>query len=54
MVPVEVAEKAGIPGDQKGLVDEEDTSWGGFTENTTFHGVKYIFQDSGVKFRRYS
>ena len=31
--------------------EEEIPSWTEFTENTTFHGIKYIFQ-SGFRFRR--
>ena len=30
---------------------EEIPSWSEFTENTTFHGIKYVFQ-TGFKFRR--
>ena len=29
---------------------ENDDSWSGFTQNTTFHGIKYIFE-SGAKYK---
>ena len=31
----------------------EHISWRDFTEKTTFHGVRYIFDKRGLRFRRY-
>ena len=28
------------------------SDWNEFTQNTTFHGVKYIFEDTPIKMRR--
>ena len=32
--------------------DEENVTWDTFTQNTTFHGVKYVFNRSQYRFRR--
>ena len=41
-------------GDNKQDVKDEIkvSSWNEFTQNTTFHGVKYIFEDTPIKMRR--
>ena len=36
----------------KAKKEVESKSWGEFTKNTTFHGVKYIFEKSPHRFRR--
>ena len=33
--------------------DEDDPSLGDFLQNTTFHGIKYIFIDTQFRARRY-
>ena len=44
---------AGLTEKEKALMEEmKVTDWNEFTQNTTFHGVKYIFEDSPVKMRR--
>ena len=42
--------KGGSDEDQKDAVKVID--WNEFTQNTTFHGVKYIFEDTPIKLRR--
>ena len=37
--------------DEKEPLAEDLITWSEFTENTTFHGIKYVFQPS-FKFRR--
>ncbi len=32
--------------------EAEEVTWDTFTRNTTFHGVKYIFDESPYRFRR--
>ena len=33
--------------------NNEIQTWDDFTQNTTIHGIKYIFEKSRFKFRRY-
>ena len=45
---------AGLTEKEKALMEEmKVTDWNEFTQNTTFHGVKYIFEDSSFRIRRY-
>ena len=39
--------KAEIP-ELKNEDDEKKFTWREFTENTTFHGVKYVFEDTSL------
>ena len=39
------------PLEEKPIEAEDLPTWSEFTENTTFHGIKYVFQ-RGFKFRR--
>ena len=32
--------------------DESLATWTNFTQNTSFHGIKYIFVDSPIRLRR--
>ena len=54
--PGEVNKKdpmAGLTQKEKDLLAEmKGLEWSEFTQNTTFHGVKYIFEDTPFKLRR--
>ena len=44
----------GLSQKEKDLMDEmKGLQWSEFTQNTTFHGVKYIFEETPIRFRRY-
>ena len=44
---------AGLTQKEKDLLEEYHvTEWNEFTQNTTFHGVKYIFEESPFRLRR--
>ena len=38
--------------DAKSIHAEKIDSWRDFTEKTTFHGIRYMFEKRGLKFRR--
>ena len=45
---------AGLTQKEKDLMEEmKGLQWSEFTQNTTFHGVKYIFEETPIRMRRY-
>ena len=45
-------QKLGAPEDHRDAISE--ARWQHFTDSTTFHGIRYIFEDTPFKLRRYS
>ena len=48
---IQIPEKNAVTDSKRG--NDEVQTWGDFTQSTTIHGVKYIFDKGHFKLRRY-